>query len=80
MKVRDLSGTSFDAGATCDALLFVHEHRTRFLAHRQSLGGAGRDAWIIFALNTEMRHLSAWNKHKNTYSRRLRPDFLLVEK
>jgi hypothetical protein len=40
MKVRNFSGTSFDAGAASDAFLFVNENCTRFLAYRQGLGGA----------------------------------------
>jgi len=80
MKMRDPSGTSFDASAASNAFFVVNQNRTCFLTYRQGAYRARLDTRVVFALHAEMRNFSAWNKHKHANARCLRPNTLLMMK
>jgi hypothetical protein len=80
MKERTGPRTLLDAKAARITHTFIDDHRTSFRVNRKRTNGTGFHAGIVVTLCTEMRYFNAWKGHKDSNSRRLWPNPILMMK
>ncbi len=76
--MRDFARTCINAYAAASALRRINHHSTGIFVNTQRLKWASYDAWVVFALGTQVGKLCAWYKHEDANAGGFRPNLALV--